>query len=72
MLLEITCRDATTRQHPERKCGNGYDPSENNEDDEALRRLGTDNADAFVIAALYKFIDLPDFEDWKPKLQDAV
>ena len=36
---------------------------------EALRRLGTDNADAFVIAALYKFIDLPDFQEWKPKLQ---
>ena len=24
----------------------------------------------FVIAALYKFIDLPDFEDWQPRLQE--
>ena len=36
---------------------------------EALRRLGVDNQPGFVIAALYKFFDLPDFRDLQPVLQ---
>ena len=37
---------------------------------DALRRLGTDNEDIFVIAALYKFIDLPDYQQWQECLQN--
>ena len=36
---------------------------------EALRRLGIDNQTGFVIAALYKFVDLPDCRKLKPRLQ---
>ena len=36
---------------------------------DALRRLGADNQPGFVIAALYKFVDLPDFEALRPRLQ---
>ena len=36
---------------------------------DALRRLGGDNRPRFVIAALYKFVDLPDFRELQPTLQ---
>ncbi|MGB1357354.1 MAG: hypothetical protein ACPG7P_08730, partial [Candidatus Puniceispirillaceae bacterium] len=36
---------------------------------DALRRLGVDNQPGFVIAALYKFVDLPDYRDLQPRLQ---
>ena len=36
---------------------------------DALRRLGADNKSGFVIAALYKFVDLPDFRALRPVLQ---
>ena len=36
---------------------------------DALRRLGVDNQPGFVIAALYKFVDLPDFREIQPRLQ---
>ena len=35
----------------------------------SLRRLGVDNAPDFVIAALYKFVALPDYRDLQPRLQ---
>ena len=37
--------------------------------DDALQRLGVAREDGFVIAALYKFVDLPDYRDWQPVLQ---
>ena len=37
--------------------------------DDALQRLGVAGEDGFVIAALYKFVDLPDYRDWQPVLQ---
>ena len=37
--------------------------------DDALQRLGVAGKDGCVIAALYKFVDLPDFRDWQPVLQ---
>lgn len=36
---------------------------------DALARLGGASDCAYVIAALYKFIDLPDHADWQPRLQ---
>ena len=36
---------------------------------EALRRLGVDNQSGYVIAALYKFVDLPDYRELQPRLQ---
>ena len=36
----------------------------------SLRRLGVDNASGFVVAALYKFVELPDYRDLQPRLQD--
>ena len=36
---------------------------------EALRRLGVDSQPGFVIAALYKFVDLPDYRELQPRLQ---
>ena len=36
----------------------------------SLRRLGADNAPGFVVAALYKFVELPDYRDLQPRLQD--
>lgn len=36
---------------------------------DALRRLGGANGPGFVIAALYKFTDLPDHRDLQPRLQ---
>jgi UPF0176 protein len=36
---------------------------------DALRRLGVDNRPGFVIAALYKFVELPDFRELQPILQ---
>ena len=35
----------------------------------SLRQLGADNAPGFVVAALYKFVDLPDYRDLQPQLQ---
>ena len=37
--------------------------------DDALQQLGVAGEDGFVIAALYKFVDLPDCRDWQPVLQ---
>ena len=37
--------------------------------DDALQRLGVAGGDGFVIAALYKFVDLPDCRDWQPVIQ---
>ena len=37
---------------------------------DALRRLGAANRPGFVIAALYKFVDLPDFRELQPILQN--
>ncbi|MEK9557693.1 MAG: rhodanese-like domain-containing protein, partial [Alphaproteobacteria bacterium] len=37
--------------------------------DDALQRLGTADDDLFAIAALYKFVDLPDYREWQPVLQ---
>ena len=37
--------------------------------DDALQRLGVAGENGFVIAALYKFVDLPDCRDWQPVLQ---
>ena len=37
--------------------------------DDALQRLGVAGEDGFVIAALYKFVDLPNYRDWQPLLQ---
>ena len=37
--------------------------------DDALQRFGVAGEDGFVIAALYKFVDLPDYRDWQPVLQ---
>ena len=36
----------------------------------SLRRLGVDNAPSFVVAALYKFVELPDYRDLQPRIQD--
>ena len=36
---------------------------------EALRRLGVDNQSGYVIAALYKFVDLADYRALQPRLQ---
>jgi len=36
---------------------------------DALRRLGGANGPGYVIAALYKFTDLPDYRDLQPRLQ---
>ena len=36
---------------------------------DALRRLGVMAEDGFVIAALYKFLDLPDHTEWQLRLQ---
>ena len=36
---------------------------------DALRRLGGANGPGYVIAALYKFVDLPDHHDLQPRLQ---
>ena len=36
---------------------------------DALQRLGVTGEYGFVIAALYKFVDLPDYRDWRPVLQ---
>jgi len=36
---------------------------------DALRRLGGANGPGYVIAALYKFVDLPDHRDLQPELQ---
>ena len=36
----------------------------------SLRRLGADNAPGFVVAALYKFVELPDFRELRMRLQE--
>ena len=36
---------------------------------DALRRLGVENQPGFVIAALYKFVDLPDFRELRSHIQ---
>ena len=37
--------------------------------DDALQPLGVASEDGFVVAALYKFVDLPDYCNWQPVLQ---
>ena len=37
--------------------------------EDALERLGAMDGSVYVVAALYKFIDLPDHADWQPRLQ---
>ena len=36
----------------------------------SLHRLGVDSAPGFVVAALYKFVELPDCRDLQPRLQE--